>query len=245
MLKGSVCLLILLFLGLADETEAFRKLPPAGLLHLPAIRLSDKPIELDLLREFEENSPLFTAHRDIDVEALPAVLRPYATTLVEIAGNWALEYADLSPQSPQTLGGILFLLTNLGFTVAGSSLASQGDFFNGAIIELAGIVSIWYHYRQLQHPKSSATVQLALLVDYITALCAMCMGLLYVFDMGISEIPVAVFISGPAAFLFLVLGWFWEFGTPYIINHSLWSGFLSSFCLFFYKCINFAYPFVS
>ncbi|GFH43897.1 hypothetical protein CTEN210_00370 [Chaetoceros tenuissimus] len=150
------------------------------------------------------------------------ILTPIAKTIDGISGDWALSYADLSPSTPRTIEGRAFLATNVGYALAGIVLALQGDWFFAGLTELAGIVSFWYHYSQLEFGKDREEVRLALLTDYFTAGSALLTGGFYMIDMGINYVPMDALICGALSIVCLSLCWVWEFGVPYLFWHSLW-----------------------
>ncbi len=150
------------------------------------------------------------------------MLTPLAEKLDEATGSWALSYADLSPATPQTPAGISFLLTNLGYAVGGISIISQGDLFYGSLVEIAGIVSFWYHFSQLEFGQNRSEVRLALLTDYFTAGAALITGGVYMLQLGLATIPVDTFFVAGASLVALGLCWVWEFGYPYLVLHSIW-----------------------
>eukprot|EP00554_Chaetoceros_debilis_P003093 CAMPEP_0194085752 /NCGR_PEP_ID=MMETSP0149-20130528/18637_1 /TAXON_ID=122233 /ORGANISM="Chaetoceros debilis, Strain MM31A-1" /LENGTH=259 /DNA_ID=CAMNT_0038768705 /DNA_START=91 /DNA_END=870 /DNA_ORIENTATION=- len=149
-------------------------------------------------------------------------LTPIAETIDGLTGEWALSYADLSPETPQTMAGRAFLATNAFYAAAGIILAMNGDWFFGGLTELAGVVSFWYHYSQLEFGQDRTEVRLALLVDYFTAGAALITGGFYMIDLGISVVPFDALVSGGAGILALSLCWVWEFGYPYLLLHSIW-----------------------
>lgn len=150
------------------------------------------------------------------------ILTPIAEKLDSVSGDWALSYADLSPSTPQTMEGRAFLATNVAYAIAGAILGTQGDWFFAGLIELAGAVSFWYHFNQLELGKDRSEVRFALLADYFTAGAALLTGIYYMADMGISSIPFNALLSGGGAIICLSLCWVWEFGYPYLFWHSLW-----------------------
>jgi len=137
-------------------------------------------------------------------------LTPIAEALDDLSGDWALSYADLSPATPRTWEGKAFLATNVGYAAAGIMLAMQGDWFFAGLTELAGAVSFWYHYSQLEFGKDRSEVRLALLTDYATAGVALITGGVYMTEMGISAVPFDALITGGLAIACLSLGWVWE-----------------------------------
>eukprot|EP00986_Skeletonema_menzelii_P002888 scaffold843_cov143-Skeletonema_menzelii.AAC.7 len=149
-------------------------------------------------------------------------LLPIAEAVDEATGGWGLTYADLHPATPRTTIGQAFLATNIFYAAGGLALGVQGDWFYGALTELAGIVSFVYHYTQLEFGKNRAEVRLALLVDYMTAGAALICGGVYMVQLGIDAIPFEALLTAIGASICLGLCWVWEFGYPYIFWHSLW-----------------------
>lgn len=153
-----------------------------------------------------------------------SALKPIEQAIDDVTGGWGLSYADLSPESEMTAVGQAFLATNIAYTAAGLFLSTNGDFLLGTLTELASIVSFIYHYAQLQASDNridGSSVRLALLIDYICASTAILVGLVYIFlDQQLP--PIEGIVAGGAGIACLLLCWVWEYGTPYIILHSLW-----------------------
>ena len=149
-------------------------------------------------------------------------LSSFAEKLDDVTGDWALSYADLSPTTPKTPVGVAFLATNACYACAGLVLGMRGDFLLGGLTEIAGAVSFWYHYSQLEFGKDRSEVRLALLVDYFTAGSALITGGVYMSQMGITAVPMEALAVGGLSILCLGLCWVWEFGYPYLFWHSLW-----------------------
>eukprot|EP00557_Chaetoceros_sp_GSL56_P010832 CAMPEP_0176481976 /NCGR_PEP_ID=MMETSP0200_2-20121128/3123_1 /TAXON_ID=947934 /ORGANISM="Chaetoceros sp., Strain GSL56" /LENGTH=197 /DNA_ID=CAMNT_0017878249 /DNA_START=278 /DNA_END=868 /DNA_ORIENTATION=- len=137
------------------------------------------------------------------------ILSPIAKTLDEVSGEWALSYADLRPATPRTIEGRAFLATNVCYAAAGLILGVQGDWFFAFLTEIAGIVSFWYHYSQLEFGQNREEVRLALLTDYFTAGAALITGGFYMAEMGISSVPLDALITGAASVVCLSLCWVW------------------------------------
>mmetsp|Transcript_1607 Transcript_1607/g.2374 ORF Transcript_1607/g.2374 Transcript_1607/m.2374 type:complete len:326 (+) Transcript_1607:136-1113(+) len=159
--------------------------------------------------------------RDLSQDGFGPLL-PIAEKIDEATGGWGLGYADLAPETPKTPLGIAFLATNGCYAFAGLALGVQGEFLLGTLTEIAGAVSFWYHYSQLEFGKDRSEVRLALLTDYITAGAALITGGVYMANMGIQSVPFEAVVAGSLAVLFLSLSWVWEFGAPYLFWHSLW-----------------------
>jgi hypothetical protein len=151
------------------------------------------------------------------------VLDPLSETVDDATNGWALNFADLSPESVSTPLGVAFLATNIAYAMAGLYLTIQGDVLLGTLLEIVSVASFTYHYTQLQAAQnlSNRTVRTALLIDYIFALSSIVLGLIYVV-MDQQLPPIEGLISGVISFGFLFACWSWEQGVPYIVLHSLW-----------------------
>lgn len=166
----------------------------------------------------EEEEKLQSLQKDIaekykpsrTYSTFPPILLPLASTLDDLSGEWALSYADLYPSTPRTIEGRAFLATNAAYALSGLILGIQGDWFFAGLTEMAGIVSFWYHFSQLEFGKEREEVRLALLTDYLTAGAALVTGGFYMVDMGIQGVPVQALFSGAAAIVCLSLCWVWE-----------------------------------
>mmetsp|Transcript_12040 Transcript_12040/g.15037 ORF Transcript_12040/g.15037 Transcript_12040/m.15037 type:complete len:257 (+) Transcript_12040:57-827(+) len=156
--------------------------------------------------------------------SFPPVLIPIAESLDSFTGGWALSYADLNPSTPATPAGISFLATNAGYAVAGVLLSLQGELTLGILTELAGLVSFWYHFSQLEYGGGEfrSEVKLALLCDYVVASAALLTGGYYLVSMGWQAVPLPALVAAVASVVCLLLSWVWEFGYPYMFWHSLW-----------------------
>jgi hypothetical protein len=163
------------------------------------------------------------------VTATQNVADPIQSALDEYTG-WALEYADLSPESPKTLIGRGFLMTNLFYLIAGIVLTYQGDSTLGFFTDLAAIASFNYHYTQLQAASRKDlrnVVRFSLFLDYMAAAISILTAVLYLVSttilapeqLTLVEQGIAV---GMAGVFFLTLSWRYEYGRPYIIYHSFW-----------------------
>lgn len=162
--------------------------------------------KLTLDRTYDDMGPLSTIAEKLD----------------DVTGDWALSYADLSPTTPKTPVGVAFLATNACYAFAGLALGIRGDFLLGGLTEVAGAVSFWYHYSQLEFGKDRSEVRLALLVDYFTAGSALITGGAYMSQIGITAVPIEALEVGGLSIVCLGLCWVWEFGYPYLFWHSLW-----------------------
>lgn len=173
-------------------------------------------------KEKEKDTSL-SASIEPQLEESPAkVLLPLARALEESTDGWALEYADLSPETPTTPAGIGFLATNLAYTLCGLLLVANGNVFLGILTELASVASFAYHFAQLKLGKNQPLVRVALLVDYVVAAATLLAALVYILQVGVQNVPLNGIIASVLAVVFLFLSWVWEEGIPYVINHGLW-----------------------
>ena len=96
-------------------------------------------------------------HRQLAAAAAWTLLRP-----LRHRWPWAVVYADLRPYDETSPEAAAFLATNLVFFLLGTSLTVAGGAPElGALCDLAGAASIWYHYEQCvrggtQHPAARA-----------------------------------------------------------------------------------------
>lgn len=157
---------------------------------------------------------------------------PVEKALDALTGDWALSYADLRPDTPNTLAGQAFLATNSAYLVAGLFVLFSGDLWFGFWTDMAAIASFNYHYNQLlvSGQAKANSVRLALLLDYTAAAFSIITATAYL--LASATFPVFPFAVSIAGFFFLFLSWQWEYGRPYMFWHSLWhlcsaySGFL-------------------
>lgn len=171
------------------------------------------------------------------LQMMTSYTQPIQAVLDEYTSGWALSYANLAPETPETVIGRSFLASNLAYVLAGVGLQLVGQTELAFMTEIAALASFQYHFQQLDN-KSSQAVRLALLIDYVAALFAMGTATIYLVAILLaSSLPpnmdvlaaVGVAVSG---LLFLGLSWKYEAGRPYILWHSLWhfasaySGFL-------------------
>ena len=140
----------------------------------------------------------------------------------DLTGGWGLSYADLSPETETSPLGVTFLATNAFYAAAGLALAMRGELLLGALTEIAGAVSFWYHYSQLKFGQNRSEVRLALLTDYVTAGSALILGGSYMVQMGVAAVPFAALAAGGLSVACLAMCWVWEFGLPYLFWHSMW-----------------------
>lgn len=138
-------------------------------------------------------------------------------------GGWIFSYADVRPFDETTAEAQLFLATNIAFLIAGAEFSSVGDAPGiGLLCDLAATASVGYHYAQVRLGGTQRpTVQLAMLVDYLTALPTIAIGANYALQLG-DAMPVSALELGAAAFLCLGSGWCVEGPRVYMLVHGLW-----------------------
>ena len=149
-------------------------------------------------------------------------LLPVATKIDDLTGGWGLSYADLSPETPRTPLGASFLATNVCYAAAGLALASGGEYSLGLLTEVAGAVSFWYHWSQLQLGQDRREVRLSLLIDYFTAGSALVCGGSYLARLGLDVLPDGALLCGGASVVCLALCWVREYDYWYLFWHSAW-----------------------
>jgi len=137
--------------------------------------------------------------------------------------RWCLSYEDLAPYNENSIEGRLFLATNLAFFGAGQSVMMSGSSFAfGALLDLAGTFSIFYHWAQLRYGGSDRPeVQLAICLDYATALPSIFLGGFYALELG-PAVPASSVICTIIAFSCLARGWDVKRPEEYLLYHSFW-----------------------
>ena len=141
--------------------------------------------------------------------------------------NWAFTYANLTPYGFGSFEAWLFMATNLGFFVVGGQMATTGgDPVLGALCELAGSASVWYHYTQVRvGGNKQRAVQLTLALDYCCALPTIAYALAYAADLGGALPPTAVVLAAAA---FGCLGYGCKYEVMYeqprvfMVVHGCW-----------------------
>jgi len=188
---------------------------------------------LDLRRSSQKTPPKRQEKTDLpfgfSIESSAALeqllldsVAPVENALDSLTGNWALSYADLTPDSTRTIAGQAFLATNVAYLIAGIYIFLSGDLWFGFWTDLAAIASFNYHYNQLlASGKSKATaVRLALLLDYTAAAFSLLTATTYLLSFSI--FPVQAVAFSVAGLIFLYMSWIYEYGRPYMCWHSLW-----------------------
>lgn len=159
------------------------------------------------------------------------VIRPVADALDGATDGYALSYADLSPETPQTPAGQAFLASNLAYAAAGLFLSLKGDITLGLLTEFCSVASFIYHYTQLDLESKNDTVRFALFIDYVLAFTSIFVGLGYIFMDGQLP-PLDGLISAAVAVAFFFLGLtICAEGLAYVAVHSLWHVF-SAYCAY-------------
>ena len=178
-------------------------------------------IDTAKLKTFQSDISNVAIKRDLSGDYFGPLL-PIAERIDSATGGWGLSYADLHPETPQTPLGVAFLATNACYAFGGLVLGVQGEWTLGLLTEVAGIVSFWYHYSQLNFGQDRKEVRLALLIDYFTAGTALLCGAVYMAQMGIDSVPLESLLWGGASVVCLTLCWVKEVGYWYLFWHSLW-----------------------
>ena len=140
-----------------------------------------------------------------------------------------LTYADLRPHNVSSPAGLLFLATNGLYLKTGlDQMLAPSTHALGALVEVAGLMSLWYHYSQLRFGPDNNAVRVALLFDYVSAWYAIASGLaIAVQTLSLSALlqipPGCLFFSGTGVVL-LLLSWAegLNYGVPYMLLHGGW-----------------------
>jgi hypothetical protein len=186
-------------------------------------------VSLGLKRQFSQNEQADRVrhlsaleNESLDLSGrLECLLLPMSSLIDETTGGWGLSYADLSPENHETPTGVIFLATNLAYSVVGVLLGLHGDPLLGLLTECASVASFGYHFTQLQLGPDKPTVRLALLIDYIFAGAALMTGGIYV-ALAPLDVPLEGFGACALGVACLGASWKWERGMPYIVFHGLW-----------------------
>jgi hypothetical protein len=141
--------------------------------------------------------------------------------------DWVFSYTDPRPYTLESWECRLFLLTNAGYFVAGAMVGGIGGALPfGTALELAGALSIWYHYEQCgRGGTSDRVVQTAMALDYAAALPTMVSGLFYAIELAPEHVPyraVSLMLLAVAA---LAAGWIWDKPRQYFVLHGRWHVF--------------------
>jgi len=151
-----------------------------------------------------------------------------------------LGYADTTPFNITEPIGSIFLLTNVVYLWASFAIGQQGGNGNAiaasVIIDVAGLLSINYHWNQLVKGPNNNDVRVSLILDYFGAFLAIFLILEEILRQSITTqvIPVSAILLGIFGAINLILSWVFANGAQYIFFHSLWHLFsgISSYVLF-------------
>ena len=140
-----------------------------------------------------------------------------------------LSYADLRPYNVSSPTGALFLATNVLYLKTGLDQIKFAETQSlGILVEVAGLMSLWYHFAQLRYGPGSQEVKVALLFDYASAWYAIISGLILAAQTlspsALMHLPLnCLFFSG-VGIVFLLLSWVegLNFGLPYMLLHGSW-----------------------
>uniref|UniRef100_A0A7R9WX47 Transmembrane protein n=1 Tax=Craspedostauros australis TaxID=1486917 RepID=A0A7R9WX47_9STRA len=171
---------------------------------------------------------------DIVLTTTQNALSPAQEFLDDITDGWALNYANLFPETSRTTVGQAFLATNLAYSIVGVLILPQ-NWFLGMLVEFTSVASFVYHYTQLEvfaqdnTVVEDKTVRLALMVDYVfafgtifaTGIAAFVNSPLPI-DAFVLALPMDGVVTSTMGVGFLFSCWIWEAGMPYIVLHSLW-----------------------
>lgn len=158
----------------------------------------------------------------------------FAQIIDERTGGWGLGYADTRPYDDKTYVGLLFLATNLCYLWAGIYLYANNNYLLSAAIEVAGFVSLYYHWSQIHFGPNRDEVRYSLLIDYLAAFAAinftfidLVLLLFQVSNISTCDFPLQSVALGVTGVICLLGSWTFEFGLPYITLHGLWHVFSS------------------
>jgi hypothetical protein len=140
--------------------------------------------------------------------------------------GWILDYANTSPYNAHEPIGIIFLLTNIGYVATGLTTLLQGSSYQSIIIELAGLLSVNYHFKQLELGPGNIEVKKALILDYIGACTAITIVLAEVIvQSATGNAPINSIELSFLATACLMYSWVYVNGLEYMFFHGLWHVF--------------------
>lgn len=149
-------------------------------------------------------------------------------------GGWGLGYADTRPFNDRTIIGVLFLATNAFYIWAGIDLFTNKNYLLSASVEIAGLVSLYYHWSQVHFGPNRDEVRYSLLIDYITAFITINLTFIEIIALLIKfsnnaacDLSLSSVVFGVTGVACLFGSWIFEFGLPYIFFHGLWHIFSS------------------
>lgn len=154
-------------------------------------------------------------------------LAPPGSIWLDALRDWVLSYADPRPYTLASWECRLFLLTNSGYFVAGALVGGIGGGLPfGMALEMAGAISIWYHYEQCgRGGTGDRAVQTAMAFDYGVAVPTLACGLFYAIDgleLAPDHVPYRALSLMTLAFAALAAGWIWDKPRQYFALHGLW-----------------------
>ena len=171
-------------------------------------------------------------HDHINKEAPVMAIEKFLHNIYSVKNDIEIgKYANLHPYTENDLVGFLFLVTNLSFLVSGNYYYyNLNDRIFGTIIDVAGLVSLYYHWAQLHYGVDNlAPVTTALYIDYVTAFITVVYFSIDTISSLSQSFPNAVgsiFLS-ITAICFLLTSWHRDnnFGVRYMVFHGLWHVF--------------------
>lgn len=154
----------------------------------------------------------------------PAPFREASSTLDTLTDGYLLSYANLQPYTPRTLGGGLFLSTNIIYAAVGALFISQGTgAAMGLALELAALLSTWYHWSQLEYGPDAPEVRLALLIDYCGAFSCVAGSSVLIWNAGgLDALSQPLVLYGGIAIASFFAGCVDERPNKYLVFHSMW-----------------------
>ena len=138
--------------------------------------------------------------------------------------KWIFSYADLTPYSTSSFEGLVFLATNLFYSYVGIVLFQNNQSFYSLVIEIAGVVSLYYHWFQLNYGPNKQQVIKALILDYFIACSTIILLTYHSFQLySITNIiPFSSISLAIVSLSSLGLSWKYEYSLPYMMYHGLW-----------------------
>lgn len=162
---------LLLLLGTAVAyTDSFVHQITHKISHTPSKNYHTKYINgnRQLHRLYFDNNNIDKNSGDRDYNDFGPV-SALAKNIDKWTGGWGLFYADVSPYTEKSTVGLVFLATNIIYLISGYYLYQSSQYVYSTAIDVAGLLSINYHFHQLKYGPNQSIVRLTLLLDYFAA----------------------------------------------------------------------------
>ena len=153
--------------------------------------------------------------------------------------GWILSYSNTSPYNITEPCGLTFLLTNTAYFATGIYGIFQGYNLQSVLLELAGLLSVNYHYKQLIYGRDDIEVKKALALDYFGAVTALLLiGYDVITQVLLGYPPIVAITYSAVGAICLLFSWVFARGLPYLLWHGLWHIFSGAACYELYSHLS-------